>query len=263
MAQGTLTPPGAPGPTMKSLDQIEPRTPILSLPYNITNSGSYYLTGNLTNAGFGNGITISADDVTVDFSGFTLIGGPFTGRAIIAPSLHRHIVVRNGGVRKWGSSAVLLFNAQWCEIDHLQIIDAGATGLYLGDNSLVTGCTVTNTGAYGILAGVASRLNNCLVVAASNACFSLADKCTVQDSTARQAGLGNGFTLGSYCTVLHCSSFENHFGSGFQSVDDCVFTDCTASQNDYQGIQSGKRNRFSGCITSFNLSGNFVANRRN
>lgn len=31
-AQGSLTPPGAPGPTMLSLSQVEPRTPISSLP---------------------------------------------------------------------------------------------------------------------------------------------------------------------------------------------------------------------------------------
>jgi len=40
-AQGSLTPPGAPAPTMKSLDQIEPRTPISSLPFTISSSGSY------------------------------------------------------------------------------------------------------------------------------------------------------------------------------------------------------------------------------
>src|SRR5205085_693571 len=65
-AQGTLTPPGPPAPVMKTLQQIEPRTAISSLPFTITNSGSYYLTGNLTGtAGANRGITILTDHVTL------------------------------------------------------------------------------------------------------------------------------------------------------------------------------------------------------
>lgn len=57
-AQGSLTPPGAPGPTMLTLSQIEPRTPISSAPFTITAPGSYYLTANLS-VTTNNGVTIS------------------------------------------------------------------------------------------------------------------------------------------------------------------------------------------------------------
>ena len=88
-AQGTLTPPGAPAPTMKSLDQIQARTPISSLPFTITNSGAYYLTGSLSFASNANAITILANE-TIDLNGFTLFGpvgpgGVGGGSIAIAP----------------------------------------------------------------------------------------------------------------------------------------------------------------------------------
>jgi hypothetical protein len=75
-AQGSLTPPGAPAPTMKTLAQIEPRTPIASLPFTITNAGSYYLTTNLVGTSGTNGITIASGNVTLDLEGFALLGVP-------------------------------------------------------------------------------------------------------------------------------------------------------------------------------------------
>jgi hypothetical protein len=74
LAQGILTPPGAPVPTMKTLDQIEPRIPISALPFTISASGSYYVTGNLTGVVGQHGISINADNVTLNLRGFEIVG---------------------------------------------------------------------------------------------------------------------------------------------------------------------------------------------
>ncbi len=81
LAQGQLAPRGARAKTIKTLTQIEPRTPLqvgspgVSLVLNggliIENSGSYYLTGPLE-VSSGNAVTIYAPNVTLDLNGFTL-----------------------------------------------------------------------------------------------------------------------------------------------------------------------------------------------
>ena len=107
MAQGSLTPPGAPAPTMKTLHQIEPRTPIGLLPFTVSNPGSFYLAANLTGAAGTNGITITTNDVTLDLNGFTLTGaGSNNGVDIVGKRLN--VVVRNGAIRNWSICLKLL-----------------------------------------------------------------------------------------------------------------------------------------------------------
>jgi hypothetical protein len=72
--QGSLTPPGAPAPTMRTLEQVEPRTPISAAGYIIDRPGSYYLTTNLFGAGGLGAIRIMTNDVSLDLNGFSIIG---------------------------------------------------------------------------------------------------------------------------------------------------------------------------------------------
>jgi hypothetical protein len=93
---------------MKSLDQIEARTPIGSLPFAISTSGSYYLTGNLTfTAPTGDAIAISASDVTLDLNGFTLKSvAAVTGTALSISSGTANVTVKNGNIA--GNSTVAI-----------------------------------------------------------------------------------------------------------------------------------------------------------
>ena len=80
---GPLDPPGPVGPTGKTV--------VTSLPYTISQPGSYVLNGNLSCSGCGgfvSGITVNADNVTVDLQGFELVGGPNAGYGINAPGRH-------------------------------------------------------------------------------------------------------------------------------------------------------------------------------
>src|ERR1035437_5568765 len=99
-AQGSLTPPGAPAPTMKTLAQIEPRTPISSAPFTITTPGSYYLTTNLTITS-GDAITIGANGVTLDLNGFTIAStaASATGSGIYINSGLRNLAILNGFIQ--------------------------------------------------------------------------------------------------------------------------------------------------------------------
>ena len=101
-AQGTLTPPGAPAAGMKSLAQIEPRTPISAAPFTITVPGSYYLTTNLTTT-VSNAIVILTNGVTLDLSGFTLTSTVANaangGTAILLGSGLSDITIGNGHIR--------------------------------------------------------------------------------------------------------------------------------------------------------------------
>jgi hypothetical protein len=90
--QGSLTPPGAPGPMMKTLAQIEPRTPISSVPFTISQSGSYYLTNNVT-VNTGDAIIITANGVSLDLNGFTISSGA-------AAAIGTGILI-NAGRRMW------------------------------------------------------------------------------------------------------------------------------------------------------------------
>lgn len=60
---------GNPVANMKSLDEVEPRKPIMTLPTVVTNPGSYYLIQNMIATSNIVGIRIECSDVHIDLKG--------------------------------------------------------------------------------------------------------------------------------------------------------------------------------------------------
>jgi len=183
----------------------DPRTPISALPYNITMQGSYYLTANLTANGSGEGITISADNVTLDLDGFALIGGGSGQVAgIMVAGTHKNIHIKNGTVRGWTNGGVNAASAVNSVIQSLRVSNNSSpstffniAALCIGSQSTVKECFVTqNTFCQGIAAGHASLVSACVVSGNSNAAgIKAGDDCYILGNVSDSNG--NGITMGS------------------------------------------------------------------
>ena len=137
---GPLDPPGAPAPTMKTLQQVEPRTPIsqpVSFPIQINAPGSYYFTENITGVISQHGIVINADNVTLDLNGFTLSGLSVGLAGITDNSTRRtNITIRNGTVRAWGSGVYTPLSTR-SRYEDLTVTDNTNFGMSIGSGSNV------------------------------------------------------------------------------------------------------------------------------
>jgi len=218
--QGALTPPGAPAPTMKTLTQVEPRTPIAALPYVIISPGSYYLTTNLTTAVGLNGITVAADHVAIDLRGFAIIGAGQFGQnfsAIIAPTPQVDLKVLNGSISLWSGDGVSAPTTKNSRLEDLRVNIVGRSALRIGDGSLVNNCVVQS---------------NCFY----------------------QVGMP-AIWVGAHCKVEMCVA-QNNAGPGISTGNGGLVADCVANNNINEGIVTSDDSRVSDCVASLNLGNN-------
>ncbi len=159
---GPLDPPGTPGST---LPQVEPRIPISSAPFTISQPGSYFVTNNLY-AASGDGITVAADAVDIDLNGFTLDGpGMGVGDGITDGGATRSdVTVKNGTVRSWGDDGIDLASSLNVRIANISAHYNGGSGIETGSGT-VEDCTVTGgaSGLVGVRASAPAMITNCVV----------------------------------------------------------------------------------------------------
>lgn len=157
-AQGSLTPPGAPAPMFKTLQQIEPRTPVdagttpgnFLAQFIINQPGSYYLASNIVGVTGKRGIQIEASNVTLDLSGFSLIGVTGALHGIYFPfTTTTNVTVRNGVIIGWTGGAGVYHLASNAIMDRL-VVSGNNVGIQIGHASEVRHCTVNNSSQNGI-----------------------------------------------------------------------------------------------------------------
>ncbi|MCC5788569.1 MAG: right-handed parallel beta-helix repeat-containing protein [Opitutales bacterium] len=264
---GDLEPPGAPEPTMRTLDEVEPRTPISELPSEIEEPGSYYLTENLTSEE--GGITIKANQVTLDLNGYKLLGsGDDSGDGILVEPLlvfnpiteetsdapRRDIVIRNGHVSSWSENGI---NAEWAEnsrFEGLSVSNNDADGLETGESCVVENVVASLNGDHGVVSpkstvktvtaknntgvGISADGGNVTNSAASDNSGSgiIAENGSVSDSTAHDNG---GVEIQAFDGSVSHSVATSNSETGIRSPGGTV-ANSHASDNEELGINADR-----------------------
>lgn len=116
---------------VQATDQVLLSVRSITLPYTITQSGSYRLTSNLIGSSGSAGIIIDADNVTLDLSGFSVVGAPETSSGVKITAAADHVRVFNGFITGWGQHGVEALG-NWIDLDGIQLDRNGASCARIG-----------------------------------------------------------------------------------------------------------------------------------
>ena len=281
LAQGSLTPPGAPAPTMKKLDEVEARTNLQGVPapagvdttnvnyhFIINQPGSYYLSANvgITKT---NGIQINAEGVTLELNGFQISRSSGSGgNGIEIPATSHRANIRNGSIKGFAYGVRSLFSApglaRGCGFRDLAVSNCTSTGILAGPGAILEACRVhDSSGDSGLQTFEGATLTNCTVTNSSvsrgiSTAGSAVINCTVSKSSVQYgifAGIGASLTN---CSATGNNDFSGGFASyGIFAFDGSSLINCSAAANTSALTQSGGIKAENGCtLTNCTARGN-------
>lgn len=141
---------------------------ITSLPATISTPGFYFITKDLSSSDSSSpGITISADNVTLDLMGFSLIGpGAIHGSSYgIHMDGNSNVEIRNGTVRNFPGTGIYEPSSAPTTAGHrilnMRIRGNGGYGIrVVGANHTIEQCTVWENEQAGISVGIGANVSN-------------------------------------------------------------------------------------------------------
>jgi len=241
---GPLNPPAGPiAPTGKTVQEIydkvartdvglsEPRIPVQSLSgsatalYVISQPGSYYLTGNIQGVAGKNGIEITADDVSLDLCGYSMIGVGSSLSGVLATSTTASLRLCDGKLTGWGQRGVHTQAIRAAVLRDLIASNNGNAGFLLGDNHVCRSCIAVWNGHFG---------------------FESRENCSYFGCAARHNGFG-GFNAPFGSCIESCVAENNSF-EGIRADFEARIANCEVSFNGTAGI-----NVSSNCLVEHNM----------
>ncbi len=265
-AQGSLTPPGAPTPTMKSLDQVASTGIALNATntpgdasnhFVINQSGSYFLTGNL-DVTKTNGIRVNVANVTIDLNGYQIARASGSGGdGITLRPAADGCTVTNGSITGFGNAIdTITTTARGCVFRDISAANCTNIAIRAGEGAVLEACRVhDNSGAAGILTASGATLRNCSAIgnSATNA-IQVGSGSTLTNCTASSNTGTNGIFAGDACSLTNCAAAANTLtGSGIVTGEVCPMTNCTAYNNTaVYGINAGIGSPLVNCSASSN-----------
>ncbi|MEN6306844.1 MAG: right-handed parallel beta-helix repeat-containing protein [Anaerohalosphaeraceae bacterium] len=290
---GPLEPPAAPESTMKTLMEIEPRTPVEWLGgdpntmFIIDQPGSYYLTNTIfADPMKPTCIAVNASGVVLDLNGFAIerLEGTLARTAIrIHGDDRRSVWIKNGSILNW-VEGVIGPDADAITCTDLQIhcVYWGDWGIWLGDAVRVERCTVTSM-VYGICA-YQGQFSNCAAYQCGGRGYEVWQGGIITDCTARWCGEGiygdqncvidrcmvsecfnRGINVDRQGQINHCSvrmTGKDYDQIGISAVAGNVISNCTVA-NCWAGIDAGDGNTIIDCTARGNGECGIGANAQN
>ena len=246
---------------MKTLAQVEPRTPVgpATTPgdatgvYRITQPGSYYLTGHVTGVAGRHGIFISAPDVTLDLNGYSVVGvaGSLSGVRVAQSGVDR-ITVRNGTVRGWGVDGVSLGAVNYASVEGVHAFMNGDTGVWLGSNGRIQASSARNNQGVGMRVGPNSLIADSRVAASGSHGVVIDGGTILRDSSVSDSagtGVRVQVTLGVLASaVIERCAVSNSGQSGISAHHDSLVQACAVSASGQYGIVAGTNSVIRDCV---------------
>lgn len=286
-AQGSLTPPAAPAPTMKSLDQIAST----GIAINATNTpgnstfeavisqpGNYYLAGKF-GVNKSRGIDVMVANVTIDLNGFEIFRASGSGGIAVEIDANE-VTIRHGSINGFddgigGNPSIIAGNFVDLSLVNCNVIgiSAGTSAtvascrIYHGTNltaaietasgSSITDCVVDGCGGTEvILLGGGSRMSNCQIfgsnVGAGGTLVEAGQGSSVSHTQISGNVAGTLVAAAKGCSVSDTQFSNNSANSGLNDPDQCVVSNCTVAHNagsagSSSGINVGPGSLVVGC----------------